>query len=620
MASRGGAFGVPVHRLFREQAAARPDALAVAASDGHLTYGQLERRSNQLANRLRALGVGRDVPVGLCADRSSALVVGAVGIAASGGAHVALDPCHPEDRLRLLLRDSGAAVVVTRQRHVARLRGADATVVVLDDADSPLDLEPTVAPPDAIAPDDLAYIVYTSGSSGAPKGVMVEHHSLGNLVAWHRGAFDIAAEDRGTLIASPAYDASVWELWPCLAAGASLHVPIDPVRTDPVRLRDWLIEQAITVSFLPTSLAEDVISLSWPAEVPLRYLLTGGDTLHRYPAPGLPFVVVNNYGPTEATVVVTSGSVPVCDSPTAPPGIGRPIPGVRIHIVDAHLRPVEAGEVGELLVGGPAVARGYLNRPHLSAQAFIADPFGDAPTERVYRTGDLVRRRPDGELEFVGRVDDQVKIRGHRIEPGEIVAALSRHPGVRASAVVARATGSSEKELVAYVVAWAAGATRPAMSELRAHVARLLPLHMVPALFVWLDELPMTPTGKVARAALPAPDLTVAGAEDSAAAAPQLVEAVAEIIADVLGLETVGADENFFLLGGHSLLGAQLIVRLGERFGVELPLRSIFINPTVAELAREVEWSIVTDLQCMSDEEATRLAAELSMDGLGASA
>jgi amino acid adenylation domain-containing protein len=600
-----------VHELFAAHAAAQSNAIAVSAADETLTYGQLERRANQLAQRLRALGVDRDRPVGLCLERSAALVVGAVAILKAGCAYVALDPSHPQERLGFMLRDSGANVLVASGPVAARLGTAEAGVVALDSERAELDREPTVAPAAGRRAGDLAYVIYTSGSTGAPKGVLVEHASLSNLISWHRRAFAITAADRATQIASPGFDAAVWELWPYLTAGASIHVPTDAVRADPVALRDWLVSERISVSFLPTALAEAVLALDWPAELPLRYLLTGGDALHRYPPPGLPFAVVNNYGPTEATVVATSGVVRPSPNPPGVPSIGKPIANVRAYVVDDQLNPVPMETAGELLIGGDGVARGYLNQPALTDEKFIPDPFSATPGTRLYRTGDLARQRSDGEIEFLGRVDEQVKIHGHRVELGEISATLDRHSAVRSSVVVVGDQRSGERRLIAYVVP--ADGARPNTEQLRAHLAQHLPNYMVPAAFVCLQELALTPNGKVDRAALPAPSgANTAPRADLAQPENELQRVLESIVAELLELDQVGVDENFFMLGGHSLLGAQLVTRIGDCFGVEMSLRSLFENPTVAGIATEVERLVVADLEAMSDDDAARLLARSS--------
>jgi amino acid adenylation domain-containing protein len=603
----GGLSGLtesqPVHALVAAQAARRPDAPAVAAPDGFLTYGELDRRATQLAHRLLAAGVSAEAPVGLLLPRSAALVVGALGILKAGAAYVALDPANPTERLQFMLRDSGANVVVT-STEIAETLAHPGTVVTLDAGLRSLDDQSNEPVLSDGGLNRLAYVIYTSGSTGEPKGVLIEHASLLNLVSWHRRAFSLSEDDRGTQIASPGFDAVVWELWPLLTAGASVHVPPEELRPDPPNLRDWLVTERVTISFLPTAIAESIISLEWPVETALRHLLTGGDALHRHPSARLPFTLVNNYGPAEATVVATSGPVPVADAAAdaAPPSIGRPIDAVTLHIVDDQLQPVADGEVGELLIGGAGVARGYLNRPELTAEKFVADPSaGDG--RRLYRTGDLVRLRPDGELEFVGRADEQVQIGGRRIELGEIAATLTRHVSVRRSVVIASGEGAAAKRLVAFVVP--SDGEQPSAETLRSHLAATLPDYMLPADIISLTELPMTASDKVDRASLVA--LAASSAGGGGDPQNELEEAVAAIVAELLELPAVGVDKNFFLLGGHSLLGAQLIARIEERFGVELSLRDVFEKPTVTEMAQEVERLLVADLETMSDEEAELL-------------
>jgi len=599
-----------VHQLFAAQVAAAPNALAVAGPDGRLTYGELDVRANQLAHRLQSLGVGSEVLVGLCLERSAALVTGALGILKSGGAYVALDPTYPAERLAFMLRDAQVRVLITDRAQAERLDAGSATVIALDDPAIGLDAESPIAPSSAVTAKDLAYVIYTSGSTGTPKGVMIEHDSLLNLVFWHRRAFAVTARDRATQLASPAFDAAVWELWPYLTAGASIHVSPSDVRADAAALRDWLLAERITVTFLPTPLAEAVMSIAWPGQADLRLLLTGGDVLHHHPTAGLPFTVVNNYGPTEGTVVATSGAVPANESTRLVPSIGRPIDNVQAYIVDADLQLCRFGQAGELLLGGRLLARGYLGRPDLTADKFVADPFGGEQGARLYRTGDVVRYRPTGEIEFLGRVDRQVKIRGHRIEPAEVASTLDAHAAVRSSVVVAREDLPGEKALVAYLVP--ADGLQPGAGELRSHVAKHLPEFMVPTHFVWLDELPLTVNGKVDIAALPEPSAEHGSNRAARGVAPKtgVETALAAMICELLRLESVGANENFFVLGGHSLLGAQLIARVRDRFGVEMALRNLFDNPTVSGMAGEIERLLLAEMENLSDEEAAQLIGE----------
>ena len=586
-----------VHELVLANARLRPDAVALASGDSVLTYAALARRACRLAARLRALGVGPDVPVGLCMDRSPELAVGALAILSAGGAYVAMDVSYPEERLAFMVADSAAPVVLTRRPLVPRLRGCAAALVALDDPDAASEEGGDLKrdDPPRVSPGSLAYVIYTSGSTGTPKGVMIEHGSLANLVRWYIKAFGVTAADRASQMASPGFDATVLELWPYLVAGASVRFPADAIRTDVPALLDWLCQERITIGFLPTPLAEVALDLPWPETTTLRLLLTGGDMLHKHPRADLPFVLVNNYGPTENTVIATSGIVPAVDADLAaapaprPPSIGRPIPGCRAVVVDGELRRVAPGSPGELLLGGPGLARGYLNRPELTASRFVEDPLAGEPGGRLYRTGDLVRELPDGELEFLGRLDDQVKIRGYRIEPAEIAAALDRHPDVAGSAVTAPERPNGERRLVAYVVP---GGHRPEPDELRRHLERLLPAYMVPAAFVYLSELPLTPNGKVDRAALPRPP----AAERTAAGAPrsELEREIGVVVAELLGLEQVCVDQEFFELGGHSLMAAQLVARIRDRYAVDIALISIFQAGTVAGLAAAVEHLVKT--------------------------
>lgn len=601
-----------VEELVTAAATRWPDAIAVSDSQRVLTYGELDRYSDELGRRLRAHDVGDGVFVGLCVDRSAALVVGALGILKAGGIYVALDPSYPARRLALMLRDSGAAVLVGSSETPTALRSEAVSVDV--DLTHPALPGAGIGLARAAHANDGAYLIYTSGSSGAPKGVIVEHRSLLNLIRWHQRAFSLTPADRGTQIASPGFDAAVWEIWPYLTAGASIHVPADEIRADPIALRDWLLAREITISFVPTALAETVMAVPWPSRAPLRSLLTGGDVLLAPPPPGLPFDLVNNYGVTEGTVVSTSGVISPDAGSGLRPSLGRPISGVRIHLIDDDLRRVDPGEPGEILIGGLSVARGYHNRPDLTEERFLPDYFGGETNEVVYRTGDLAQWRPDGELEFLGRLDDQVTIHGVRVEPDEVAAVLNTHPAVRSSFVLATGDATSRR-LVAYLVPGLA--ELPDSELLRSHLSRHLPGAMMPTSFIWREGLPLTSNGKIDRAALSsiAPPNRVPHQPSPPRNATE--RAIAVLAAELLDVESVGIDEDFFLLlGVHSLLGAQLVARLSDVFGVELSLRVIFENPTVAGLADEVERALVAEISSLSDAEAERLLSELIDDDL----
>ena len=571
------------------RAAAEPTHIAIVDGEMRLNYADLELQSNALAFHLRESGAQQDCCVGLFVERSAQFIVAALAVMKSGAAYVPLDPCTPDDRVAAILTDAGANILLTQSEKARRLPVGPWRVIELDALNlaSSRDLSDHEADPDS-----LAYVIYTSGSTGQPKGVEITHGSLCNLVEWHRSAFAVTSADRAGHVASLSFDAAVWEIWPHLAAGATLYIAEEMTRRSAQALRDWIVAEKITISFIPTALAEQLIRSSWPAETALRVLLTGGDTVHRRPIAGLPFSVVNNYGPTECTVVATSGVVSPDEDDEQKPSIGQPIANASAFILDQRLRPVAPGETGELCIGGALVGRGYRNLPDLTANQFVT--FTPAPGEslRIYRTGDRAKLLENGDIEFVGRLDDQVKIRGHRIELGEIVTSLDRAPGIGSSVVTVRNVGEGGPALVAYVVA--APGSRLNATELRAFLERRLPNYMIPGLFVSMSELPVMANGKVDTSALPAPSAD--NLLSSKAAAPDagpgekshLEEQLSAMVAAMLGLPSIEADENFFMVGGHSMLGAELVARIRDTFGVKLTLRQLFTAPTVAALAREV--------------------------------
>ena len=602
--AEGLAREVWVPQLTTAQAAVNPHGRALVACDEVLSYLELDQRANQVAHYLRSLGVGPETLVGVCLERSVGMVVSALGILKAGGAYLPLDPAYPGERLAFMLEDAGAPLLLTQQ-HLAKLLPAGKWRI-LDVDELRTSNYPVVPIENPVSGNDLAYVIYTSGSTGRPKGVQITHASLLNLVFWHQQTFRVQPDDRAAQLASPAFDAAVWELWPYLTAGASVYLPADVVRNEPTSLRDWLVAHRITITFVPTPLAERMITLPWPRDTALRLLLTGADTLHGYPPPGLPFTLINNYGPTECTVVASSGAVPSNECPNGLPSIGRPIANTEIHVLDEQMRRVPVGVTGELYIGGAGVARGYLNHPELTAERFIPNPFGSNPKDRVYRSGDLGRYLPDGQIAFVGRIDDQIKIRGYRIEPSEIITALNRHPEVEASHVVASEDPLESKRLVAYLVP--RSGSRLSRSSLRDFLGKLLPDYMVPSIFVLLKSLPVSPNGKVDRERLPRPDAANV-LHDEVVTLPQtgLESQVAAILANLLKLKRVDINDNFFLLGGHSMLGIQVIARIHETFGVELPLYRLFEAPTVAELSSEIERLLLAKIQVMSEEEAERM-------------
>jgi len=611
----GGPLNECVPQLVTAQAAATPDAIAVTHGKLSLTYKELDQRAEQLAQGLRSLGVGPDVTVGLYLNRSLAMVAGALAILKAGGAYLPLDPTYPKERLMFLLKDAEARILVTGHSMVDGLAAQSEHVVTLDPegrllAHAQYAFEPLAV---EVKPQNLAYVIYTSGSTGQPKGVELTHEGLNNLVVWHRHAFSVSPRDRASQLAALSFDAAVWEIWPYLTSGASVHLadglPID----DPVAVRDWLVSRAITICFLPTPLAELVMRLEWPRKGALRVMLTGADTLHHYPPRKLPFQLVNNYGPTECTVVATSGTVSPEEHLDRLPPIGRPIDNIQIYILDEKMQQAPIGEIGEIYVGGRGLARGYRNRPELTSEKFIPNPFTTESRARLYKTGDLARYLPDGEIAFLGRVDEQIKARGFRIEPAEIVKVLDEHPAVQASFVVAREIEPGDKRLVAYLVL--AGEAQPSYTEMRNFLAARLPEYMLPGIFVRLTALPLNPSGKVDRTSLPDP-VAENTLRDHALVKPKtaLEERVANIVAGLLGVQQVSVEDNFFLLGGHSLLGAQLLARLSNEFHIELSLHSLFDAPTVERLSQQIEALFVAKLEAMSEEEAQNLIGVTSAD------
>ncbi len=582
-----------------------PHRIALKTACGTLTYAELERHAGCLASSLQGCGVERGGSVAIALPRSFEQIVSLLAAMKSGAAFIPLDPGWPLERLRKVLAEAAPRVLIAEPRLGAALHREDMRLISpsLDTLPAAVRKPPAIAAP---TDSDLAYIIYTSGSTGEPKGVEITHGNLRNLIDWHVETFGVTAADRASHLAGLGFDAAVWEIWPYLARGASVTLAPDSVRTSPELLREWLQRERITIAFVPTALAEPMLAQPWPGDTALRTLLIGAERVRSYPPANLPFAVVNNYGPTECTVVATSGTL-VPQAGGLPP-IGKPIANSEIHILDETGRPVAPGEVGEIHIGGANVGRGYHKRPDLTAQRFLPDRFSTRPGARLYRTGDLGHIMPDGQIAFRGRVDAQEKIRGYRVEPDEIASHLNRHPAVANSAVVARGSEEGDKRLVAYVIP--ADRKPPSAEVLRAYLADYLPDYMIPAEFVRLDALPLTSSGKLDKAALP--DVCAANALGRAGhREPETVleKRLAAIVGEVLKSPRVGADDNFFLLGGHSLLGTQVVLRVRELFGIEFTLLNLFEAPTVATLALTVEKLLRQKLTNMSDEEAaSRLA------------
>jgi amino acid adenylation domain-containing protein len=627
IASATGSSVLPIHikRVFRsdqlvpqlisQQARENPDHIALDGNSMRLTYGELDDRANQLAHRLKELGVAPNTAVAVCVRRSPLAALASLAVMKAGAAYLPIDPNYPRERISFILSDSRVPIVLSDSTVAGKLLEGNWRLLLLDREDL-AGRTPGALEASEVCPDNLAYVIYTSGSTGTPKGVEITHKNLLNFIFWRRNAYALTANDRTTQFTSFGFDAAVGELWPPLAAGASVVFTPEEVRSSPELLKDWLIDQEITLTFAPTPLAERLIRLDWPANTKLRLLLTGGDTLHHYPRSGLPFVFINEYGPTETTVVATSGYVPPENgNPLQRPPIGRPIDGAEIYIVDELLNLVSRGEIGELCIGGAGVGRGYVNSPELTAKKFVPDPFINTPSARMYRTGDRARWLTDNEIEYLGRVDDQIKIRGYRIEPNEIIAVLDTHPAVQASAVIARQDGMDSQSLVAYIVV-TNPQHRPTVTELRDLLLSQVPDYMIPAIFVVLPDLPLTSHGKLDRKALPPPDASNTLSDESYLA-PRTVleEKLSALVANLLGVDQVGVNDNLFLIGGHSLFGTQLIARLRENFGVELPLRGVFESPTPALLAQEIERLMATKIGAMSEDEIQRALKQATSVG-----
>jgi amino acid adenylation domain-containing protein len=566
------------HELFEAQAKRDPHRVAVTCGSSSMTYRQLNRRSNQLARYLRRRGVGPDQLVAVFLDRGLDMIVALLGILKAGAGYVPLDVSYPKDRLAHTVQDSSPAVVLI-QRRVRELPFAVERMVV-DVSEPEIALQSTdnlARSAVALHPDHLAYVIYTSGSTGVPKGVMVEHSNLVNLIHWHCSTFNVTRDSRCCALAAAGFDAAVWEIWPPLSVGATLAVASPAVSKEVDTMLEWWANEPLDIAFLTTPVAEFAFNEAIHNQG-VQTLLVGGDRLRSQPRPRA-FRLINNYGPTEATVVATCGEVSQHDPL---PDIGRPIDNARIYILDRHGQAAPIGVTGEIHIGGAGIARGYLHRPELSADRFVADPFSPVSGQRMYRTGDLARWRPDGRIDYVGRNDHQVKIRGFRIELGEIESTLLKQPALRDGVVLAREDRQGEKHLVAYVVAAQPG--KLDILQLRNELKTVLPQHMVPAAFVLMNALPLTANGKVNRNGLPAPDESSFVTRQFEAPMGELENLIANTWQEVLRVERVGRFDNFFDLGGHSLLATRVTTRISEALDFDVPVRSLFEAPTVQTL------------------------------------
>ena len=595
-----------IHQLFEAQAEKTPQHIAVRFEDKELRYAELNARSNQLAHYLRSLGVGPDVLVGICVERSLDMIVGLVAILKAGGAYVPLDPAYPQERLAYMLEDAKPAVLLTQQHLQETISAGAVPSFCLDSQWEELSGYPDTNPGNTALPGNLAYVIYTSGSTGKPKGALLQHRNVSRLFAATDAWFGFNAQDTWTLFHSYAFDFSVWEIWGALLYGGKLVVVPYLVSRSPDQFHALLAQEQVTILNQTPSAFQQLVEIDLhqanPSALQLRHVIFGGEALnqaalapwfdaHGYDKPGL----INMYGITETTVHVTYQPLQA-DSAHAL-SVGRPIPDLGAYILDAHLNPVPVGVPGELHVSGDGLARGYLNRPDLTADKFIPNPFSALPGARMYKSGDLARYLPDGNIDYLGRIDSQVKIRGFRIELGEIEAALAALPQVREAIVLAREDVPGDRRLVAYLVAEEGqGEAAAEAAALRQALLQSLPEYMVPAHFIMLEQMPLTPNGKVDRKALPAPDATRSEA-GYVAPTTETQATLAGIWAEVLKLDKVGIHDNFFEIGGNSLLIIKVHSQLSIRFGTRVAVVDLFKYPTIDKLSLFLSADVAPEVQ-----------------------
>jgi amino acid adenylation domain-containing protein len=607
-----------LHRTFEAQVARTPDATALTCKLEDLSYRELNRRANLLAHHLRALGCRPEMLVGVCLERSSNLLVAILGVLKAGAAYVPLDPSYPMERLDFMLQDSGVSLLVTEQQlHLPVI----ATQVINLDVDWSMIAEGSEENPVVeMDSDHAAYVIYTSGSTGKPKGSVICHAQVARLFTSTKDWFHFTSHDVWTLFHSPSFDFSVWEIWGALLYGGRLVIVPHLISRAPEAFYQLLVKEHVTIlnqtpSAFQSQIEAEAQYLDQNA-LSLRLVIFGGEALNlqslgpwiqRYgdKRPQL----VNMYGITETTIHVTYKAIESDDLNRGASLIGRPIPDLQVYVLDQSLNPVPRGVAGELFVGGAGLARGYLHRPDLTAERFLPHPFDTRPGARLYRTGDTGRYLDKAEIEYLGRVDQQVKVRGYRIELGEIEAVLREHPSVQQAAVLIREDIRGDKKLIAYLVFHPGSAT--IVVELQTHVRRKLPAYMVPAEFIEIDELPLTPSGKLNHRALPEPQHLRPDLQVPFVAPSTLIEeALADIWSEVLDVKSVGVHDSFFELGGHSLLATQLISRAEEAFGVKIPLRTLFEGPTVSHLALHILQSQLSEIH---DDDLTQLLAEFEL-------
>ncbi len=577
-----------IHTAFEDQVKITPKNIALVFQDHQLTYQALNSYANRLSYYLREQGVGPEDLVGICVERSLEMVVGMLAVLKAGGAYVPIDPEYPPERVNFILTDSDAQILLTQGSLFHDFPDYDGKTFFLETDWEFVTHFSDENPAVDVSSNNLAYVIYTSGSTGIPKGVKIEHAGVLNLVFWHQSYFKILEKDKAAQISGLSFTATVWELWPYLLAGASVHlVPDEETRFSIFKLRDWLVSEAITICYIPTPIAEMIMLEQWPPETKLRTMLTGGDKLNQYPSQLLPFEFVNNYGMTENTVIATAIRLqPLDESPKTPP-IGRPIANKQIYLLDSTLEPIPIGMEGMLFIGGVGLARNYHNRPALTAESFIPNPFSHNPGSRLYNTGDLARYLPDGNIEFQGRQDHQIKISGFRIEPGEVETVLSEHPAIQAAVVLVQGNTARTKCLTAYMIQ--KNGVTVNLDEIKFFLHQRLPDYMVPALYLFLETLPLTHNGKIDRTKLPDPNLIDLRSNIEYQAPRTPIESmVATLWEEVFGIDRVGIAENFFDLGGNSLIASQVIIQLNSKLKIDLPLQTIIDTDTLEDFSNTV--------------------------------
>ncbi len=581
-------YNTCIHHLIEQQVERTPDAPAVLCCGEELSFSQLNERANQLARFLLKAGLKTEDLVGICMDRSVNVILSMLAVLKAGGAYVPIDPLYPKDRIEYMIVDSGTKFILTEEKYAGELPEFQITKIRLDSDWSKIsNLEKTNLEL-SVQPENLAYIIYTSGSTGKPKGVMLQHGGLSNFAVAYANVFGVDSEKRVIQFFSFSFDGSVGDIYMSLISGACLCIMDGEERNPGPDMKKFIEETEITTGVLPPSVLSVLSEQGMPN---MKTIGSGGDAVSSDLAERWTKDrdYHNVYGPTEATCVVTTYLTNNLNPNATVVPIGKPLGNVKIYILNSRMQPVPIGVPGEIYIGGVSLARGYLNKPDLSAESFVPNPFSQRQGNRLYKTGDLGRYLPDGNIEFLGRVDHQVKIRGFRIELGEIEENLNSHPAVQYAVVLAREDKPGDKRLVAYFVPDRKSKEQPTNNDLQEFLKKKLPDYMVPAVFVMLEEMPLSPSGKIDRKALPAPELDRSGGNEFVAPSTPTEELIAEIWAEVLEIEQIGVFDNFFELGGHSLTGVKLQSRIQDAFQIELPLNKLFEVPTVAELANLIE-------------------------------